>query len=72
MHKITLADITLAMGTEMLLAASISSKTKKKKRLVFNPVDLKYRVTHEDEFSKTSSSYLNPQDAIDKYNDIYV
>lgn len=69
MHTVTLNEIMPAMETEIILASSCDARTNKAKDLKFYPSELKYRVRFYDGEFETSNTYMNPQDAVDKYNE---
>ena len=71
-HIIGLEELNKSMKTEIVIASSYDSRTKKAKDIKFTPYDLTYRVRFYDGHSETSNSYKHPQDAIDKYNKCYL
>lgn len=71
-HTIELDDIKQAMDSEIILASSYRANYPLSKRLVFIPSDLKYQVQIKETNCITTSSYKNPQDAIDRYNEVEV
>ena len=68
MTKITINDVNEAMDIEIIVASSFNSKTKKQKKLIFNPAELYYKVKFSNGKIEASLSFFNPKDAIDKYN----
>ena len=69
-HDITLEQLIKAMDTEILIASSFSSKTKRGKRMTFNPSTLKYKIVERDGAVCAIQYTDHPLPAIEMYNDI--
>ena len=68
-HTITLAEVLPAMDTNIILASSSNSKTKRSKSLKYRVKYQEYVITFFDGVCEVISTCNAIENAIDKYND---